>query len=280
MNPLVFERTYNASIKKVWKAITDKKQMKEWYFDLEEFKPEPGFEFSFYGSKDGKQYLHKCKVVEASPVTKLSYTWSYDGYTGTSLVTFELAELPGNKTKLTLTHSGLDSFPKNQPDLAAENFSEGWTYITGTSLRDFVETDIIRKESKIKASAESVWKVLLDPNNKWANAFGDGALAETDWNVDSPITWTDLNGAVGARGVVKKKVENTELVLKYYDEIEPKEGETPGDYTEVFKIEPDSEGTITLTAESGPLAKKYIPSHSGMWDKAMEAIQRIAENNK
>src|SRR6478735_113884 len=135
MNPLVFEKIYDAKITKVWKAITDKNQMKEWYFDLEEFKAEPGFEFSFYGGKDGKQYLHKCKVVEANPVTKLSYTWSYDGYPGSSLVTFELAELPGTKTKLTLTHSGLDSFPKNEPDFATANFSEGWTHITGTSLR-------------------------------------------------------------------------------------------------------------------------------------------------
>ena len=280
MNQLVFERTYDASIKKVWKAITDKNQMKEWYFDLEEFKAEPGFEFSFVGGKDGKKYLHKCKVVEANPVTKLSYTWSYDGYPGTSLVTFDLAELPGTKTKLTLTHSGLDNFPKNEPDLAAESFSEGWTYITGTSLRDFVETDIIRKKSTIKASAEAVWKVLLDPNNKWANSFGEGSLAQTDWNEGSPIIWTDLNGGIGARGVVKKKIENSELVLRYYDEIEPKADETPGEYMEVFKIDSAPDGTVTLVAESGPLAKKYITSHSGMWDKAMEAIQKNSENNK
>jgi uncharacterized protein YndB with AHSA1/START domain len=281
MNQLVFERTYEAPINKVWKAITDKNQMKEWYFELDQFKAEPGFEFSFYGGKDdGRQYLHKCKVVEANPVTKLSYTWSYDGYPGTSLVTFELAQLTETKTKLTLTHSGLDSFPKNEPDLAVENFSEGWTFITGTSLRDFVETDFIRKKSQIKASAESVWKVLLDPNYKWAKAFGEGTLAQTDWNEGSPITWTDLSGAVGARGIVKKKVENTELVLSYYDDVEPKAGETPGDYTELFKIVPGPDNTVTLIAESGPLAKKYITSHNGMWDKAMEAIQSFAEKNK
>ncbi len=40
--PFVIERTYNAPISKVWKAITDKEEMKEWYFDLAEFKPEVG----------------------------------------------------------------------------------------------------------------------------------------------------------------------------------------------------------------------------------------------
>jgi uncharacterized protein YndB with AHSA1/START domain len=44
-DPFVIERTYNAPIAKVWKALTDKNDMKQWYFDLSEFKPEVGFEF-------------------------------------------------------------------------------------------------------------------------------------------------------------------------------------------------------------------------------------------
>jgi len=36
--PLVIERTYNTTVEKVWKAITDKDEMKHWYFDLEEFR--------------------------------------------------------------------------------------------------------------------------------------------------------------------------------------------------------------------------------------------------
>jgi uncharacterized protein YndB with AHSA1/START domain len=60
--PFVIERTCNASIAKVWKAITDRNDMKQWYFDLPEFKPEPGFVFRFAGTgNDGKTYLHICK---------------------------------------------------------------------------------------------------------------------------------------------------------------------------------------------------------------------------
>ena len=47
--PFVIERTYNVSIDKVWQAITDKEKMKQWYFDLSDFKPEVGFEFTFPG---------------------------------------------------------------------------------------------------------------------------------------------------------------------------------------------------------------------------------------
>ena len=32
--PFVIERTYNATAEKVWQAITDKNQMKQWYFDI------------------------------------------------------------------------------------------------------------------------------------------------------------------------------------------------------------------------------------------------------
>ena len=138
-NTFVIERIYNASTEKVWKAITDKEQMKQWYFDLKEFKPEVGFEFSFYGGTDEKQYLHLCKITEVVKGKKLSYTWRYEGYAGNSEVSFELFD-EGGKTRLRLTHSGLESFPAiENPDLKKENFEMGWTELIGQSLKEFVE---------------------------------------------------------------------------------------------------------------------------------------------
>lgn len=137
--PFVIERTYNAPPKKVWRAITDKNEMKQWYFDLAEFKLEVGFEFQFLGGKDEKsQYLHICKITEVVPEKKLTYSWRYDGYAGNSFVTFELFD-EGNKTRLKLTHKGLETFPANISDFAKENFVAGWTSFIGTSLKEFVE---------------------------------------------------------------------------------------------------------------------------------------------
>ena len=135
--PFVIERTYNAPVEKIWKAITDREQMKQWYFDIAEFKPEPGFEFQFEGGHEDKVFLHLCKIVEMIENKKLSYSWRYDGYEGSSLVTFELFP-EGNKTRLKLTHAGLETFP-DKPDFARQNFAEGWTSIVGTSLKEFVE---------------------------------------------------------------------------------------------------------------------------------------------
>lgn len=137
--PFTIERTFNAPASEVWKAITDKNAMKQWYFDLPEFKPEAGFEFQFSGGpEDGKQYLHLCKVTEVVPGKKLAYSWKYDGYEGISFVTFELFE-EGTRTRLKLTHAGLETFPASNPDFAKHNFAEGWTHLIGTALRDFVE---------------------------------------------------------------------------------------------------------------------------------------------
>ncbi len=137
--PFIIERTFNAPVSKVWKAITNRDDMKQWYFDLVEFKPEVDFEFTFTGGKDGKEYKHLCKITEVIPGKKLKHSWKYDGYEGTSYVTWELFE-EGDKTRVKLTHEGLKTFSQNNPDFAKENFVQGWTEITGKNLKEFVES--------------------------------------------------------------------------------------------------------------------------------------------
>src|SRR5258706_12723473 len=106
--PIIIERTYSAPIEKVWKAITDKNEMKQWYFDLEEFRPEVGFEFSFEGGPEDRKYIHRCKTTEVVTSKKIAYSWRYEGYTGISFVTFELFDEGGN-TRVRLTHEDLES---------------------------------------------------------------------------------------------------------------------------------------------------------------------------
>jgi len=141
---VMIERTYDAPIETVWEAITNKDQMKHWYFEVDDFKAEVGFEFQFTAESDSKTYLHKCKVVEANPITRLAYTWSYEGYAGQSLVTFELFGEDNNKTRLKVTHSDLDTFPQDSPEFAPECFNEGWESILGHSLRRFVEQKVLQ----------------------------------------------------------------------------------------------------------------------------------------
>ncbi|HEY4150539.1 MAG TPA: SRPBCC domain-containing protein [Chitinophagaceae bacterium] len=135
--PLVVEYTYDAPAASIWQAITDKTKMKQWYFDIPEFKAEPGSRFQFHAGNEGKEYLHLCEVKEVIPGKKLSYSWKYKDQPGDSLVSFELFP-EGDKTRVKLLHTGLESFP-DQPDFRKSSFQEGWTYILGTSLKKFVE---------------------------------------------------------------------------------------------------------------------------------------------
>lgn len=138
--PIVIEETYNAGVERVWRAITDKDQMKQWYFDLNAFKPEVGFEFKFDGQgQKGEKYVHLCKVTEVIPNKKLQYSWRYENYAGNSLVTFELFE-EGEKTRLRLTHEGLETFPQDNSDFARESFNGGWTELIKHLLCQYLET--------------------------------------------------------------------------------------------------------------------------------------------
>jgi uncharacterized protein YndB with AHSA1/START domain len=136
-SPIVVEITLNAPASKVWKAITSDQEMKKWYFDLPGFKAEKGYKFHFNGGTEHKTYLHLCEVLEVVPEKKLSYSWRYDGYEGNSKVSFDLTP-EGDKTKLKLTHEGLETFPPN-PDFARNNFVEGWNQIIKTSLKNYLE---------------------------------------------------------------------------------------------------------------------------------------------
>lgn len=128
-----------ASIDDVWKAVTDKDHMKKWYFDLKEFVPEVGFKFQFVGGpENGTQYVHLCEITTVIPGQKISYAWRYEGYQGHSVVTFEL-EAHDHRTKVKLTHEGLDSFSSDIADFARKNFEAGWNHLIGTSLKNYLE---------------------------------------------------------------------------------------------------------------------------------------------
>ncbi len=136
---VIVERVYQAPVEKVWRAITERDQIRRWFLDsIDMFRAEVGFEFSFQGGKEGRSYDHRCRVTEVIHLKKLAYGWRFEGYEGDSVVTFELfAE--GEGTRLRLTHGGLETFPSDNPDFAIEDFNEGWTHLVGVSIRELVE---------------------------------------------------------------------------------------------------------------------------------------------
>lgn len=137
--PLVVEHIYKASPDRVWEAITDIGQMRKWYFpDLDGFRPEIGFKFTFSGNSDCGEYIHDCVVTEVEQGSKLTYSWSYRNYPGMSYVTWDLYPHEGG-TLLVLTHKGLETFPQDLRDFTRESFTGGWTYFVNEALPEFLE---------------------------------------------------------------------------------------------------------------------------------------------
>ena len=64
--PLVVERIFDAPATLVWKAITNKADMNQWFFELTEFKAEAGFEFRICRANiTDSIMIHQCKVTQA-----------------------------------------------------------------------------------------------------------------------------------------------------------------------------------------------------------------------
>jgi len=138
--PIIEQQNINVPASSLWKAITDKAEMKNWYFDLKEFRAEPGYKFRFVAGDEKEKYLHLCQVKEVIAEKKLSYTWAYEIIPGVeTLVTFELKPLDNSSTQLKLTHAGVEKFPIENPSFRRESFVQGWKQIV-SGLKKYLES--------------------------------------------------------------------------------------------------------------------------------------------
>jgi len=139
--PIIVEQTFNASISKVWNAITDPNQMRQWFFEtIDSFKPEVGFETQVNVRSNDIDYLHLWNVTEVVPEKKITYGWKYRDYPGDSFVMFELSSA-NNQTNLKLTHTGIESFPQDNPDFSRESCNEGWNFLIHKRLKEFIDKE-------------------------------------------------------------------------------------------------------------------------------------------
>lgn len=129
----------NAPVDKVWNALTDKEQMKNWYFDIPDFELKEGNAFNFYEPGEGRKFHHHCEITEVVPQEKLKHSWTYpDVSKEKTLVKWELK--PENEgTVVTLVHKGLENFHHLGEDFYPESFQKGWEDILGKALKEYVE---------------------------------------------------------------------------------------------------------------------------------------------
>jgi uncharacterized protein YndB with AHSA1/START domain len=138
MNPIVKKVTLNAPVSKVWNLLTDAEKLGEWMMMPTNLNPSPGKEFTFQGPKSEQwDGVIRCKIKELVENKKMSFTWNTDTINFDTLVTIELKGT-GDKTDLTLTHSGWESLPANRETMR-EAHDKGWEERVHGSLPKLAE---------------------------------------------------------------------------------------------------------------------------------------------
>ncbi|KPH14957.1 SRPBCC domain-containing protein [Chryseobacterium sp. ERMR1:04] len=137
--PITVQFKINAPIEKVWKALTNKNEMKNWYFDIPDFELEVGKQFNFYEPGDEKKYHHQGEILEIISHQKLKHSWSYPEFSNEkTTVNWEIQPADG-ETIVTLIHENIDNFKEFGENFSRESFTEGWNGIIGQSLRQYLE---------------------------------------------------------------------------------------------------------------------------------------------
>jgi uncharacterized protein YndB with AHSA1/START domain len=129
----------DAPVRAVFSALTDQKELTQWWPDIGTFEPRVGgkFHFTFLAERHkemgDKDHRLDGEVLEIVPNKKLVYTfipdeeYRPDGVRPKpTVVTWSLEEVGKNRTKVTLVHSG---FTKEM-DKHFKDVTAGWSYFT------------------------------------------------------------------------------------------------------------------------------------------------------
>ncbi len=137
--PITLQYNINAPIEKVWEGLTNKDEMKFWYFDIQDFELEVGRIFNFYEPGGENKYHHQGEILEIIPLQKLKHTWTYPDFSEQkTTVIWELQSMD-NGALVKLTHEDIENFKDLGEGFSRENFTGGWNSIVGQSLKGYLE---------------------------------------------------------------------------------------------------------------------------------------------
>ncbi len=136
--PIVVEQSFSVQLDAVWQAITKPDLMRQWYFEqIEDFRPEVGFETQFDIEVGNRIFRHQWKVTEVVPGTSITYLWEYAGFPGLGSAEWKLSET-GEGTRLVLISTGIESFSQDIPEFTRERGQAGWEYSIQQRLPEFL----------------------------------------------------------------------------------------------------------------------------------------------
>ncbi|OUR91107.1 ATPase [Flavobacteriales bacterium 34_180_T64] len=139
--PVIVEQSFEVTVDKVWKAITELKQMTQWYFEnIPEFKTEVGFSTRFNVNAPSRDFLHIWTITEVIQNRRITYNWNYEGLDGDAIVSFELFQKKNN-TNLVLSMEIIEDFDDSIPEFTRESCLTGWDYFIKERLTSYLNND-------------------------------------------------------------------------------------------------------------------------------------------
>lgn len=138
--PIVVESMLSVSCSRAWEALTNHKEMVEWFFgEITSFEAAIGFETSFVIKSGERTFTHRWKITGVIPGRKIIYDWRYSEYPGQGTVTFELFDT-GSDCRLRITNEGLANFPEEIPEFSISGCEAGWNYFLNR-LKEYLENN-------------------------------------------------------------------------------------------------------------------------------------------
>ena len=139
-NSIVVQLHLNVSPARVWSAITNVDEMKQWFFsNIPDFKAEVGFRTQFNVNSGERNFLHQWEVTKVIQEKMVSYTWQYEEYEGLGEVQFELRPIKDG-TQLYFTMDGIETFDSIIPEFTRESCLGGWNYFLNGNLKTYIES--------------------------------------------------------------------------------------------------------------------------------------------
>lgn len=140
MLDVIVKQNFEVSTEVLWKAVTQKNQLIEWFFEnIPEFEARVGFKTQFLIENEGRKFTHLWEIAEVIPNQKIVYNWKYAEYEGEGLVFFELLENEKG-CSLKVTNKWIEEFPQDIPEFSRESCLGGWQYFISGRLKEYLST--------------------------------------------------------------------------------------------------------------------------------------------
>lgn len=123
------ERIFNAPRERVWKAMTDRTLIAQWWgrgnkVDIEKYEPEKGGHWRIVEHSDGQTHGFEGRFREITPIERIVQTFEWDGMPGYVIIdTAELEDLGDGRTRLVST--SLFHTTEERDGMASSGMAEG-----------------------------------------------------------------------------------------------------------------------------------------------------------